>query len=128
MKMISLEAYIDGLKDATYEELLENCDELLSFVVDFEKQRIPDDKRAIDLAIEVTYQVYLQYFSALCKRITEVYNHDSCGAGKNNKGRYIRSPTHKMAVFKFKNSFRTHPLPPRTVRLNRQSWILKAYR
>ena len=46
--MISPEAYIDGLKDATYEQLIEERDELLSYVTDFEKKRISDGKWAVD--------------------------------------------------------------------------------
>lgn len=74
--MISPEAYIDGLKDATYEQLIEERDELLSYVTDFEKKRISDGKWAVDPSPEVAYQVYLQYLSALCMRMAEVYNRD----------------------------------------------------
>lgn len=74
--MISPETYIDRLKDVTYEELIEKRDELLGFVTDFENQRIPDGKWAVDPSPEVAYQVYLQYLSALCMLMAEVYNRD----------------------------------------------------
>lgn len=80
--MISPEAYIDGLKDATYEGLIEKRDELLNFVTDFEKQRIPDGKLVIDPTLEVRYQVYLQYLSVLCRRIAEVYSRDFVWGGE----------------------------------------------
>ena len=79
--MISPEAYIGGLQDATYEQLLEERDELFSFVTDFEQGRVPESEYVVDPSPDVVYQVYLEYLAVLCKRIAEVYSRDYVWGG-----------------------------------------------
>lgn len=82
MSMISPEGYIQELEDATYGQLIEERDELLEFVKDFEQGKLPEIEWCICPSAEVRYQLYLKYLGLLCKRISEVYNRDVVNGGE----------------------------------------------
>lgn len=65
-------------------QLLEERDELFSFVTDFEQGRVPESEYVVDPSSDVVYQVYLEYLAVLCKRIAEVYNRDYVWGGKED--------------------------------------------
>ena len=82
MSMISPESYINELKDASYDQLIAERNELLSYITDFEEKKIPESAWDICPQPEVRYQLYLEYLGLLCKRIAEVYNRGVMWGGK----------------------------------------------
>ena len=78
MSMISPEAYVIGLKDADYETLIEERNELIDFIREFEEKEKAGDRSVTEWMMmpspEVQYHLNLQYLSELCKFMAEKYN------------------------------------------------------
>lgn len=78
--MISPSSYIKQLEDAEYLELIEERDNLLAFIKDYEAKEIAGDRSDKEWEIDpqpvVRYQMYLVYLSALCSVIKKKYNTD----------------------------------------------------
>lgn len=78
--MISPSSYVEELKDADYNTLIEERDELISFIVEFEKNEKAGDRSGdawmMSPSPEVQYQVYLEYLSELCKLMYDRYNEE----------------------------------------------------
>ncbi len=76
--MISPEAYIDDLKNATYTELISERKRLIEYIVVYEKNEIAGNRTGKEWQIcptpEVKYQCYLEYLSLLCSYMKEKYN------------------------------------------------------
>ncbi len=77
MSMISPKTAVEELKNKTYEELLEERDEYLEYVREFEAHR--DEPIAHDIypTPETRYQWDLEYLGELFKLIAEKYNEES---------------------------------------------------
>lgn len=78
--MISPGGYIDELKDADYNTLIEERNQLIDFIVDFEGKEKAGDRSGEEWMImpspDVQYQVHLEYLAELCKLMHEKYNED----------------------------------------------------
>ena len=72
--MISPEAYIDGLKNKTYKELIKEKNKLLKEISDFENNKIADEEYNINPSPDVIYQCNLLYLSKLCELIADKFN------------------------------------------------------
>lgn len=76
--MISPEMYIEQLKDAEYLELIEERNDLIEFIKDYEKKETVGDRSGDDWLVnpspDVRYQMYLEYLGELCKLMQEKYN------------------------------------------------------
>ena len=78
--MISPNAYVEMLKDNTFEELLAERDSLFLELKELEKIVFQDDKSHSEWMVcpgpDVRYQMDLEYLAALCKYIQEKYNRE----------------------------------------------------
>lgn len=74
--MIAPIAYVEMLKDKTYEELLDERRELFEQILDFEAHRNEPIEHNICPTPETCYQVNLEYLGELCKLIAEKYNEE----------------------------------------------------
>ena len=73
MSMICPKTAADDLKDKTYAELLEERDEYLEYVREFEAHRDEPIDHTICPTPETRYQWNMEYLGELCKRIAEKY-------------------------------------------------------
>ena len=78
--MISPSMYLEEIKDAEYLELIEERDNLLAFIKDYESKDIAGDRSGDEWNIhpqpDVRYQMYLEYLGELCSLMKEKYNHE----------------------------------------------------
>lgn len=85
--MISPEAYMDELKNATYTELINERKRLLKYIVAFEKNEISGNRTGEEWQIcpapDVKYQCYLEYLASLCAFMKRKYNEDYVWGEKN---------------------------------------------
>ncbi len=85
--MISPGVYIDGFKDADYNTLIKERDELINFIVDFEKKEKAGDRSGSEWMMmpspDVQYQMNLEYLAELCKLMHQKYNEDYVWGNKN---------------------------------------------
>ena len=76
--MISPEAYIEQIKNATYDELINERKALIEYINAYEKSERADDHSDPAWQIHpmpiVRYQCYLEYLSLLCSYMKEKYN------------------------------------------------------
>lgn len=82
--MISPDGYIEELKEADYNTLIEERDQLIEAIVEFENKEKAGDRSGEEWMImpspEVQYQVHLECLAELCKLMHEKYNEDYvCG-------------------------------------------------
>ncbi len=75
--MISPGGYIEELKDADYNSLIEERDQLIEAISEFERKEKAGDRSGEEWRFmpnpEVQYQMNLQYLSELCKLMHEKY-------------------------------------------------------
>ncbi len=75
--MISPGGYIDELRDADYNTLIEERDQLIEAIAEFERKEKAGDRSGEEWRIlpspEVQYQMNLQYLSEVCKLMYEKY-------------------------------------------------------
>lgn len=75
--MISPGGYIDELRDADYNTLIEERNHLIEAITEFERKEKAGDRSGEEWRImpspEVQYQMDLQYLSELCKLMYEKY-------------------------------------------------------
>lgn len=78
--MISPEAYLEQMKDATYEQLIKERDGLIRYVRRYEKTEKAGvrsgDEWMICPSPDVRYQMYLEYLSGLCLFMRNKYNEE----------------------------------------------------
>ena len=78
--MISPLGYIEALKEADYDTLIKERNNLVDFMVEFEKKEKAGDKSDTGWdycpSPDVVYQVYLEYLSELCKLMHVKYIED----------------------------------------------------
>ena len=78
--MISPSSYIKQFENAEYLELIEERDNLLAFIKDYEAKDIAGDRSGKEWQIQpypyVRYQMYLEYLAELCRLMQEKYNSD----------------------------------------------------
>ena len=78
--MISPDMYIEELKDADYNALIEERDQLIEAIVEFEQKEKAGDRSGEEWRFmpspEVLYQVNLEYLAEVCKLMHERYNED----------------------------------------------------
>ena len=76
--MISPKAYIEQLKEADYQKLIEERDELIHSIREFEKKEMAGDRTGEEWNLhpqpDVRYQMYLVYLGELCLLMKERYN------------------------------------------------------
>ena len=89
MTMISLEVYLDNLRDLPYLELIRERDRLIGFIREYEKAEMsgpdndPDMPADMNHGFEqVKYQMYLEYLSALCQFMQGKYNQEYVWEGR----------------------------------------------
>ena len=78
--MISPGMYIERLIDADYDTLIEERNQLIGCIVEFEKSEKAGDRTGESWMMhpspEVQYQVHLEYLSELCKLMHDKYNEE----------------------------------------------------
>ena len=78
--MISPLGYIEQLKEADYDTLIKERNNLVDCMVEFERKEKAGDKSDLDYDFcpspDVVYQVYLEYLSELCKLMHDKYIED----------------------------------------------------
>ena len=78
--MISPAAYREGLKGKSYPELMQEREELMDFLHQFETEEIAGNRsnpaRVCRPSPEVRYQMFLDYLSVLCGVMSEKYNRE----------------------------------------------------
>ena len=78
--MVSPGVYIEELKDADYNTLIEERDQLIKAVVEFEQKEKAGDRSGEEWMIipspDVQYQMNLEYLAVLCKLMQEKYRED----------------------------------------------------
>lgn len=78
--MFSPEMYIEGWKEATYQELMEERDGLVQFLKDYEEKESAGNGLSEDWdkcpTPDVEYQMSLLYLSELSRLMCEKYNQD----------------------------------------------------
>ena len=78
--MISPDGYIESLIDADYNTLIEERDQLIDFIVEFEQKEKAGDRSGEEWRFmpspEVRYQMHLEYLAVLCKLMHKKYNED----------------------------------------------------
>ena len=72
--MIDPKTYIDQYKNCSYEELLEQREELLGYIYEFEKGEGVAGNQIISPSPSVIYQCNLQYLAELCNLIADKYS------------------------------------------------------
>ena len=85
--MISPEAYIEELKNATYTELISERKKLIKYINTYEKNEILGNRTGKEWKIcpspDVKYQCYLEYLAILCTHMRRRYNEEYvCGEKK----------------------------------------------
>lgn len=74
--MISPVTFVEELKDADYNTLIEERDQLIEYIVEFEKKEKAGDRSGDEWKYnpmpDVVYQVYLDYLAELCKMMKEI--------------------------------------------------------
>ena len=85
--MISPEAYIEELKNASYTELISERRKLIKRINMYEKNEASgnhtDKERKICPSPDVKYQCYLEYLEILCEFMQRKYNEDYVWGEKN---------------------------------------------
>lgn len=78
--MISPEMYVAQFENATYNEMINERDGLIRYILHFEKMEKAGDRSGDEWTIcptpEVRYQMYLEYLSELCIIMKEKYNQE----------------------------------------------------
>lgn len=78
--MISPGGYIEDFKDADYNTLIKERDELIAYIVEYEKKEKAGDRSGdewmINSSPDVCYQVHLEYLAEMCKLMHQKYNED----------------------------------------------------
>ena len=78
--MVSPEFYIEQLKEAEYQDLIRERDDLIQAIKQFEKLEMAGDRSGpgweIKPSPEVQYQMHLEYLGALCVLMHEKYNEE----------------------------------------------------
>lgn len=78
--MISPDSYMERIKKASYEELIEERDELIRFLQKYEENEKNGDRTGPEWMIhpqpDVRYQVYMDYLAELIPYMREKYNHE----------------------------------------------------
>jgi hypothetical protein len=83
--MIDPESYIDGQKDKTYKELLEERERLLKDINNFEKfGKIEGIEDGEDPEADLVYQVELLYLGKLFELISKRYNEEFVWGSEEN--------------------------------------------
>lgn len=75
--MISPQTYADGIKDKSYEELIEEREKLIREIKHFEKHRkelMNNEKKMIFPSPDVEYQMNLEYLGSLCVLLSDKFN------------------------------------------------------
>ena len=85
--MISPGGYIEELKDADYNTLIDERDQLIEAIVEFEQKEKAGDRSGGEWMMmpspEVHYQMNLEYLAELCKLMHEKYNEECVWGDKN---------------------------------------------
>lgn len=85
--MISPRGYIEHFKDADYNTLIKERDELIAYIVEYEKKEKAGDRSGDEWMInpspDVCYQVYLEYLAEMCKLMHQKYNEDCVWGDKS---------------------------------------------
>ena len=75
--MISPTTFVKELEDADYNTLIKERDQLIDYIVEFEKKEKAGDRSGAEWNYnpmpDVVYQVYLDYLAELCKMMKEIY-------------------------------------------------------
>ncbi len=75
--MISPATFVEELKDDDYNNLIKERDQLIEYIVEFEKKEKAGDRSGDEWNYnpmpDVVYQVYLDYLAELCKKMKEIY-------------------------------------------------------
>lgn len=78
--MLSPGGYIEDFKDADYSTLIKERDELIAYIVDYERKEKAGDRSGNEWMIcpspEVHYQMYLEYLAEICRLMHQKYNKD----------------------------------------------------
>lgn len=78
--MISPETYAEQFKDASYEEMMEERDQLIRYLRKYEKLEKAGDRSGNEWMVHpqpvVRYQVYMEYLSVLLKIMRDRYNEE----------------------------------------------------
>lgn len=78
--MISPDMYIEELMDADYDTLIEERNQLIDIIVEFEENEKAGDRTGegwmMHPSPEVQYQMHLEYLSELCKLMHDKYNEE----------------------------------------------------
>ena len=81
MSMISPEAYVIGLQDAEYATLIQERNDLIELIQDFEEKEKVGDRSGAEWNIlpspKVQYQLNLEYLSEIYKLMAEKYNQNN---------------------------------------------------
>jgi hypothetical protein len=84
--MISPEAYIEELKNATYTELINERKGLIEYIATYETNEISGDRTSEEWQVcplpDVKYQCYLEYLAILCTFMRRKYNEEYVWGGK----------------------------------------------
>ena len=85
--MMSPGGYIEDFKDADYNTLIKERDELIAYIVEYEKKEKAGDRSGDEWMIkpspDVHYQMYLEYLAEMCKLMHQKYNEDYVWGGKS---------------------------------------------
>ena len=78
--MISPEIYVEDLKDKSYKQLIEERDELIRKIQEYERKELIGDRSGKEWGIcpspDVVYQFDLESLSELCQYMQELYNEE----------------------------------------------------
>ena len=90
MTMISPEAYIERMEGKSYQELISEREDLITYICEFEKAElsggtVEQERRMGHSSAQVMYQVYLEYLSALCRFMHDKYNQEYVWGGRTLK-------------------------------------------
>lgn len=88
--MVSPMGYLEGVKKLSYAELIKEKNQLIREINRYEKGKIKQEEYIIDPALEVVYQMNLEYLAELCKYMSERYNEECVvgeSGGKMNEGK-----------------------------------------
>ena len=84
--MISPDGYIEALRDADYNTLIEERNQIIEAIVEFEQKEKAGDRSGAEWMMmpspEVIYQTNLEYLAELCKLMQQKYNEDYAWEGK----------------------------------------------
>ena len=84
--MISPKSYVEDKKDKSYKQLIEERNELIREIQEFERKKLIGDRTGdewdIDPSPDVIYQCNLEYLAELCNHMSLRYNEEYVDSNK----------------------------------------------